>query len=338
MAITADISRPYNTSPTNEAEWRLFMPQGVNDGVYRNFLSEMLPFGDSTGMQVKVSSGGAWGKGQWGNFTGTTILPIAANASGNPRIDLIVMRNLFNNWFELDVIQGTAAAAPVVPALTRNTVKQEVPIGTVDVANGAVTISAANVKDCRQWGGPPIVTVPDDYSLFADKLSSCQRVSINGDVAVAASTAYFVAMRALSDMTVSKVLTCCSTVHTAGTVSPAIYRGFHPSQLTTQIVPTGLSWPVAGNIATGTFTAQNIRAGEWIAFLLWGNASMAGLSLAGTVSATTGGVTNLLNPSTATAMTAGFKTSFSGPTPTTLNILDGTWAKRDRYYWCGFDA
>lgn len=81
-------------------------------------------------------------------------ISLDANASGNPRIDMIVLRLDRSGYTVTETkITGTAAASPVAPALTYDTGATgfwDFPLAEVLVANGATTISAGNVTP-RAW-------------------------------------------------------------------------------------------------------------------------------------------------------------------------------------------
>lgn len=118
-------------------------------GVFGDFTSPQLIYGDSTGRQIKVAADRyAWVRGhEWWSGSSIVTVAIAANASGSTRTDLVVLRLSRTTWdVTLAVVQGTAGAG--VPALTQATGTTgvwELPLATVSVANGASTISAANV-------------------------------------------------------------------------------------------------------------------------------------------------------------------------------------------------
>lgn len=150
MATTLDQYMPYDSGPganVTETGWRRFMKHLRGDGVIRNYANEFLAYGDSSGRQVKVKTGECWIQGNWGESTTEKIMSIAANSSGNPRVDRVILRNDFGaNRIEIDVLTGTPAASPSAPALTQNTSKWEISLAVVAVANGAVTITAGNVS------------------------------------------------------------------------------------------------------------------------------------------------------------------------------------------------
>lgn len=150
MASTLDSYGPFDNSPQYEDFWRDMMKHmlGSASGVVRGFGSDFNAFGDSSGMQVKVSAGECWVRGHYGKSTSTKTLPIASNSSGSTRIDRVVLRADFtNNRIEVDVVQGTTSA----PGLTTNSSMWETSLALVSVANGAVTISAGNVTDTRAF-------------------------------------------------------------------------------------------------------------------------------------------------------------------------------------------
>lgn len=103
--------------------------------------------GTGANMSVDVSQGSAINLGTFYRNTATLNLAIAANASGNPRIDTVVLnKDWVAQTVRLVVVQGTPAATPVPPGLTQsNLVQWQIPIGDVAVANGAVSITNANI-------------------------------------------------------------------------------------------------------------------------------------------------------------------------------------------------
>lgn len=113
-------------------------------------------YADSSGRLVKIRLGKyAEVRGRvW--YSGTTDITksIAANSSGNPRIDRIVLRLDRSTYaVTVAVIQGTAAAVPAAPALTNQTGTTgvwELPLAQVLVANGATTL-AANTVTTEHW-------------------------------------------------------------------------------------------------------------------------------------------------------------------------------------------
>lgn len=74
-------------------------------------------------------------------------MTIAANASGNARIDLIVLRmNVANQEIRLAVLQGTPAASPATPALTQTAAIWEIALAEIAVANGFATLAQSTIR------------------------------------------------------------------------------------------------------------------------------------------------------------------------------------------------
>lgn len=147
-------------TPVLEDQWSFMARQWAANGVVGNPSdSQAKPYGDSTGMQVKVTPGLVGARGHWLRIAeDDEVLPIDVNSSGYPRIDRVVARlDPSANSMYLHVIAGTPAASPAVPALTRtDTGVFDQPLARVAVANGAVTITAGNVTDEREFASVPV--------------------------------------------------------------------------------------------------------------------------------------------------------------------------------------
>lgn len=147
---------PYDSglgSNTMEATWRSMMRRNVVTGVVAGVLNEFLVFGDSSGMQVKISTGEAWIEGHWGQQATQVTQAVTTAHATLARLDRVILRNDFvNNKIEYDILTGTASGSPVLPSLTQNTSVWEISLAVVSVAAAAATISAAAVTDQRTWG------------------------------------------------------------------------------------------------------------------------------------------------------------------------------------------
>ncbi|MFE9254028.1 tail fiber domain-containing protein [Streptomyces sp. NPDC006879] len=150
MAIT---SYPFDEQPVSEGEFsylfRELQSTGVADTVGGPGFSV---FGDSSGMQVKVSSGFAVIRGHAVQSTDTEIVAIGA-ASTSVRVDRVVLRlDPTANTISLAVVEGTPGGG--VPALTQtDTGVYEFPLAQVNVGIGAATITASAVIDDRRFTG-----------------------------------------------------------------------------------------------------------------------------------------------------------------------------------------
>lgn len=108
----------------------------------------------TTGRTVSVAAGRSLQAGTNLINTAAVTVTLAANASGNPRNDLVVAQvNLAGTNTtagSIAIVQGAAAASPVDPALTQNISGiWQTPLARVRVANGAATITSSNITDLR---------------------------------------------------------------------------------------------------------------------------------------------------------------------------------------------
>lgn len=76
------------------------------------------------------------------------------NASGNARVDMLVIRrDTVAQTARAVLKQGTPAATPVPPTLTQNSTTWEIPLAVIDVANGFSTISQNNIRNIENMIG-----------------------------------------------------------------------------------------------------------------------------------------------------------------------------------------
>lgn len=85
--------------------------------------------------------------------TATVSFAIAANASGNPRVDTVVVRADYAlQTVRLAVSQGTPAATPSPPTLTQSAgILWEIPIADIAVANGFTSIADTNITPRHEY-------------------------------------------------------------------------------------------------------------------------------------------------------------------------------------------
>lgn len=126
---------------------------------------------DGSARSVVVATGAAVVEGipLWNDAART--VTISANASGNPRIDTIVIEvvpqgNATEGKVTLKVVEGTAAASPVAPTLTQTTTLYQFPLANVSVANGAATIAQANITDRRDYVERAVTTIESDVAAL----------------------------------------------------------------------------------------------------------------------------------------------------------------------------
>lgn len=134
----------------NEQQWRglalalaVATPGVLTDpAVAGNYLN---PFGDSTGMHVKIDTGRACVYGHTFLNDSTDTVTVTANATGSVRTDAVVVTFDFAaNTVDTAVIAGPSGGA--LPTLTQNfTSRYDLLLGYIQVPNGAATITAGNV-------------------------------------------------------------------------------------------------------------------------------------------------------------------------------------------------
>lgn len=153
-----------------EPRWKLMFTWMRTVGVLTT--AETLPTDDDLfvgptdpGLSVEVFPGEAFIQGMFWSHTGDTApLAINENDSGDPRIDLVVLRTDFvNDIIEYVVIEGTPDPSPVAPDPVQNDTVWDLPLATVDVADGATEITDMDITDERvpsyqaQKGSSPLV-------------------------------------------------------------------------------------------------------------------------------------------------------------------------------------
>lgn len=115
----------------------------------------------------------------------TEIFTPAANASGNPRIDTIVVQADYAlQTVRLALLQGTPAASPVATTLTQSAgVMWEIPIADILLASGFTTIAQTVISPRQKWvNAPPAV--------YLDHVLNNSGVTLNdGDVVIVDTSA-----------------------------------------------------------------------------------------------------------------------------------------------------
>jgi len=110
----------------------------------------LLVSADGSGMDVDIATGEAFVDGYWYRNTVSLNKSITAADGTNDRIDRVVLR-LTKASVEVvtTIIDGTPAAIPVLPAMTRTTSVYDIEIGYVLVNSGVSSIAAGKVTDRR---------------------------------------------------------------------------------------------------------------------------------------------------------------------------------------------
>ncbi len=102
------------------------------------------------GLAVSVAAGSAWINGYRYENTDDLNLPLTTANGSNPRIDRIVVRlSQVSRSIQLAVLDGTPAATPSAPALTRTSDVYELGIADVLIPAAATSIATNNITDTR---------------------------------------------------------------------------------------------------------------------------------------------------------------------------------------------
>jgi hypothetical protein len=342
VATTMDEYAPFDDGPganTTEAGWRKIMSPLSTPGAMRDILNGLSVYADSTGMQVKVRTGEVWAQGHRGAISTEKTLAIASSAgigSGQERRDRVIYRvDYTNNRIELDVLTGTPATVPANgPALTRNSTIFEGSLAEVVVPQSDVSIDAAQVYDARVFGGPTTDPVSDDSSLFGDKLSTVERMSVTQNLVGGNNFNYVVLAQASRDVSATTLRFYLGSNAVAGTATIKIYTGYHRFHVADTMTVTPTVTSGAGDVKIEALPSTlTIQAGQYVAFafLSVGASTVAGLGYAAApISA------NLINTGTTANDPASrwrSVTKASGTLPSTINGHDGTWTKHVNVPW-----
>lgn len=155
----AQTSWPFENQNTTEVQYSNLFDRLQNSGVAADpTVSDLKPFGDSSGMVVKIPAGFAIVRGHAYLSTAQESLTVTTSAA-NPRIDFVVLElNPTANTITLKMVNGTPATSPVPPTLTQtNDAIYQMALAQVLVPGSTTTIAAGNVTDVRsflgtQWG------------------------------------------------------------------------------------------------------------------------------------------------------------------------------------------
>jgi len=135
-------------------------------------------------MSVNVGTGMAVVNGTFVEATAINNLVIGANVSGLTRIDTVVIHlDYVAQTAVVQVNQGTPAGSPVPPTLIQSAgVTWEIPLADVTVANGAATITTANIT-------PRATPASMPQGLYMTVLNNSGQTLVTGDVVVWDTTA-----------------------------------------------------------------------------------------------------------------------------------------------------
>lgn len=149
-----------NGGAVTEWQYEKLMGQALGEGRYDNestaFSTSAIAFGDGTGRVVKLRAGAAaMVRGfRWESGTDPVIIPLDANTTGQPRLDLIVLRLDRQSYtVRSAVIKGQAAVNPVAPA----PVRQIGETGFFDTPIAAARVVSSSVTGQPQLGAGDVI-------------------------------------------------------------------------------------------------------------------------------------------------------------------------------------
>lgn len=188
---------PGDAGPYSAANWNQLYQNVLGLGANRVNVGPLLGSGvqpsESLRVQAKgtpdatvdVLAGSALVQGIGYINTATVNFSIAANASGNPRIDTVILRADYAlQTVRLAVLQGTPAASPANPSLTQTAnVLWEIPLADIAVANGFTSIINANITPRHEWANAASGVYLDNV------LNNSGGTLVDGDVVIWDATA-----------------------------------------------------------------------------------------------------------------------------------------------------
>jgi len=154
------IAYPFDAQDITEAQYGALIGAGLPSGVVGTPTTNHFKVVAASGMNLTVTAVGgaslALIRGHALTMTANETVIVPA-ASSSARVDLVVLRmDYANNSIIPAVKQGTSGSS-TPPAVTWGASGiYEIPLATVAVAGGAVSISNANITDARSYAGSTV--------------------------------------------------------------------------------------------------------------------------------------------------------------------------------------
>lgn len=160
----------------------------MNNGVVGGYDNELEVTADGLAMEVTVDTGLSFIQGHPVYISVAETLTVSANASGNPRIDIVALSftgtgETERGKCELVMVEGTPAGSPVAPSLTQTAALWQEELAQVAVANGASAISNGNITDTRTYSTGPLVDGSIETVHIADGAITNAKVATGIDAA-----------------------------------------------------------------------------------------------------------------------------------------------------------
>jgi hypothetical protein len=152
MAIT---SWPFETQDTTETQFSQLFRELQDSGVVDSATGNGFKVQAATGLTVDVLAGDAIVRGFMVSSDATVNKAVAAPHATLTRKDRVVLRlDPTANTITVEVLTGTPASSPTVPALTQtSTANYEIALATLTVNPGAGTIASGDIIDERPFVG-----------------------------------------------------------------------------------------------------------------------------------------------------------------------------------------
>ena len=137
--------RVYNADDVNTFLEGLITPSGIYGNV-----DSMMQVTAGTGMTVIVGAGKAAINHHWFRSTAAETLSLSPAHQILNRYDAIILRqNITSREISLQVLEGTPATTPTVPAIVRNDNYFDLKLAQVYIPAGATQVQQANINDQR---------------------------------------------------------------------------------------------------------------------------------------------------------------------------------------------
>lgn len=121
------------------------------NGVLLDAGGELAVSAGTSGMAFDVAAGYCWINGRYGQAENAETVTLTNGDGSNPRKDRIVVRlDIDSAEISIRAVEGTPAASPTAPDLTRTSTVYELGLAVIDVPAGAITAGACTVTDTRR--------------------------------------------------------------------------------------------------------------------------------------------------------------------------------------------
>lgn len=181
----------------------VFAQYGVIPGTGAGTTSELFVRATSpASANVEVAPGAALVNNRLYSSSVVETLAVSANASGNPRIDTMVLRiDYVLQTVRLAIKVGTPAPSPVAPTLQQDTSIWEMALADIAVANGFSTITNSNITQRKRF----IQSTAAGWAPYALPIGTPADVNPSSNIGVTGSSAIAVPFQVAGNMHIARV-------------------------------------------------------------------------------------------------------------------------------------